>query len=448
MCPSRRNLLSFLALVTLCFAAWASADEPTPGRANVTPKPLDEKTQKGIDYLISQQHDDGGWGQGGGWRTGEKGRVEGVEVKDPPDLGNTCIAALVLIRAGNTETQGPYAANLARAVDFICHHVESADKDSLWVTDIRDTQLQSKIGRYADTFLAGLVLSELKGKLQDSPLARRADADLEKVIAKIERNQQHDGTFVGNAGWASVLSQCLCSKALNRAFQNGVVVKQESLDRDFKIAFNTAKPLAGESVYTGGTTIALSGGTLLGGAAGGIGGSASISSAGVDLYAFSAGNAVASENIKSNAGIAKQAQAVLNNPEAKDGEKEKARQELKRVDEMASVQKAALAGIVDRLGDKKFIDGFGNNGGEEFLSYMNISETLLAQGGKEWEKWDAQMSENLHRVQNSDGSWSGHHCITGRTFCTSTALLALMADRSPAPLADAIQEKKASEPTR
>jgi hypothetical protein len=79
---------------------------------------------------------------------------------------------------------------------------------------------------------------------------------------------------------------------------------------------------------------------------------------------------------------------------------------------------------------------------------MNISETLLAQGGKEWEKWDAQMSENLHRVQNSDGSWSGHHCITGRTFCTSTALLALMADRSPAPLADAIQEKKASEPTR
>ena len=43
------------------------------------------------------------------------------------------------------------------------------------------------------------------------------------------------------------------------------------------------------------------------------------------------------------------------------------------------------------------------------------------------------MTGNLDRIQNSDGSWSGHHCITGRTFCTSTALLVLMADRSPIP---------------
>jgi hypothetical protein len=44
------------------------------------------------------------------------------------------------------------------------------------------------------------------------------------------------------------------------------------------------------------------------------------------------------------------------------------------------------------------------------------------------------MTANLNRVQNGDGSWSGHHCITGRTFCTSTALLVLMADRTPIPV--------------
>ncbi len=44
------------------------------------------------------------------------------------------------------------------------------------------------------------------------------------------------------------------------------------------------------------------------------------------------------------------------------------------------------------------------------------------------------MTENLNRVQNDDGSWSGHHCITGRTFCTSTALLVLLADRTPVPV--------------
>jgi hypothetical protein len=37
-------------------------------------------------------------------------------------------------------------------------------------------------------------------------------------------------------------------------------------------------------------------------------------------------------------------------------------------------------------------------------------------------------------VQNQDGSWTGHHCITGQTFCTAAALLTLMADRTPVPV--------------
>jgi hypothetical protein len=45
------------------------------------------------------------------------------------------------------------------------------------------------------------------------------------------------------------------------------------------------------------------------------------------------------------------------------------------------------------------------------------------------------MARNLGRVQNADGSWTGHHCITGRTFCTAAALLVLTADRAPVPLA-------------
>ena len=36
------------------------------------------------------------------------------------------------------------------------------------------------------------------------------------------------------------------------------------------------------------------------------------------------------------------------------------------------------------------------------------------------------------KVQNEDGSWTGHHCITGRTFCTAAALLVMMGDRTPA----------------
>jgi hypothetical protein len=106
-----------------------------------------------------------------------------------------------------------------------------------------------------------------------------------------------------------------------------------------------------------------------------------------------------------------------------------------------------MNGIIRQLDDKQFIAGFGNNGGEEFLSYMNISEMLVVKGGAEWQSWDKSIADNLVRVQNKDGSWSGDHCITGRTFCTSAALLTLLADRAPVPLAAKIQGKEASAQT-
>ena len=80
-----------------------------------------------------------------------------------------------------------------------------------------------------------------------------------------------------------------------------------------------------------------------------------------------------------------------------------------------------------------FVAGFGSNGGEEFLSFLNISESLLIKGGKDWVDWDAKMATGLNKAQDKDGSWQGHHCITGKTFCTAGALLVLMADRTQFP---------------
>jgi len=45
-------------------------------------------------------------------------------------------------------------------------------------------------------------------------------------------------------------------------------------------------------------------------------------------------------------------------------------------------------------------------------------------------------------VQNADGSWSGHHCITGRTFCTAAALNVLTIDRSPITAVAKVELKK------
>jgi len=44
-------------------------------------------------------------------------------------------------------------------------------------------------------------------------------------------------------------------------------------------------------------------------------------------------------------------------------------------------------------------------------------------------------------IQNQDGTWTGHHCITGRTFCTSAALLVLTVDRASGSLAAGLRRR-------
>ena len=398
---------------------------PTGATAAVKPKPLSEVVDKGLAYLISQQNENGGWGQGGGWRSskGGGGRTpESGNVEDPPDVASTCMATLALLRAGHTPKEGKYAKNVVKAIEFICGHIEKSDQKSLYVTDIRDTQVQTKIGPYVDTFLASLILAEMKGRMPDEKSEKRMITALNKTIGKIEDNLKEDGTFAGNNGWASVLSQGLCSKGLNRARQAGFQVKDETLARADKQAASGLDLKTGEF---------LAGARL---------GAAAPSDAGVGIYNGAAKGGALQDSVNTNRLREVDAKRVLADAKASKENKAKAQKDLDHFAEVEKANEAAVGGLVKKLDDKQFIAGFGSNGGEEYLSYMNISETLLVKGGEEWQKWDKQVTENLDRIQNKDGSWAGQHCITGRTFCTSSALLVLMADRAPVPLAAKIKK--------
>jgi hypothetical protein len=121
--------------------------------------------------------------------------------------------------------------------------------------------------------------------------------------------------------------------------------------------------------------------------------------------------------------------------------KKEAKAALARIAANRSDLDGARKAVIKKMDDPAFVAGFGSNGGEEFLSHMNIGESLVVKGGSEWKKWDEQMTKNMDRIQNPDGSWSGHHCITGRTFCTAAALMVLTVDRAPVPLAQKISRK-------
>jgi hypothetical protein len=426
-------------------SGWTCAIEAAMRRSR-TPKPLSGAVTKGLAYLIGQQHDDGGWGQGGGWRQADQGggRVEGADVADPSDVGNTCIATLALLRAGHTPKEGKYAQNVARAIAFICKNIEKADGDSLYVTQVRNTQLQSKIGTYIDTFLASLVLAETKDAMPDQKSEQRLVAALDRTIHKIEHNQKGDGTWAGE-GWATVISQGVCTKALNRAKQAGVNVNDATLAKAEEVAKNN---LGAPTGALGGTVVlrgAATGREVASSrpAAGMMGGAGMApGDAGVPLYRSSQVVGGLQDSVNTNrqqAGAAKKVAEDPSQPEAKRGE---ARRQLKRFDEAEEALAKQTGELAGQLDNANFTAGFGSNGGEEFLSYMSISEALLVKGGKAWEQWDKKMTAGLTRAQDNDGGWSGQHCITGKTFCTAAALLVLTADRAPIPVATKMQEAK------
>ncbi len=71
------------------------------------------------------------------------------------------------------------------------------------------------------------------------------------------------------------------------------------------------------------------------------------------------------------------------------------------------------------------MDGFGSNGGEEFLSYLQTGESMVIGKDNSWQQWYDNISGRMLKIQNNDGSWNGHHCITSPVFCTATSLLIL-----------------------
>jgi hypothetical protein len=228
---------------------------------------------------------------------------------------------------------------------------------------------------------------------------------LTKVIKKIEKNQQQNGTWA-NQGWAPALTQSIASKGLNRAAQAGEKVDDQTIARVEKQA---KESFDGRGFASGGT-------------------------AGVDLY----GAAATTSSVRDSANTRAQEESDVRQKiaEAKsEAERNRYQARLDAGQKTRAAAEDAEKALIKRTEDPAFIRGFGNNGGEEFLSYMLMSEALVVKGGAEWKKWDGAITALVNGVQNQDGSWTGHHCITGRTFCTAAALLVLMADRAPVPVA-------------
>jgi Squalene-hopene cyclase C-terminal domain len=383
--------------------------QQTTGSATTSPE-VKASVEKGAKWLASVQGADGGWGQDGG-ATSHVRQNENLESKGN-DVANTAVAALALLRAGDQ-----YRPNVERAVDFILKKIEASPTDGLSITDVNQTQIQRKLGPYIDTFLASMLLARVDGTIAGANKAR-VRKGLEKCVAKIEQNQLKDGSWNIAGGWAPVLGTSLASRGLYEASKKGVEVNEQVLAR--------ADDYTVKSQKDGGSGAISS----LGGVGTGVG-PGSAPGRGGARAATETADAAISPDISGRRELS--ALAMSPTASASAGvdlyQSAQALEQLSRTAESRAKNKDEIAAINAKLSDARFVEGFGSMGGEEFFSYLNISDSLKRTGGKEWSDWHSKITQKTLKLQNNDGTWAGHHCITGRVAVTSAAILNLTSDR-------------------
>lgn len=375
----------------------------TIGHELPEPGPIDPFMDKAIEYLVAAQHENGGWGGGSHARQNERD-PHAVQV----DPGSTSFAAMALMRAGHTPFSGKYKEAVLKATKYVVGAVEEAAEEGPRITSLQGTQLQSKLGQIIDTSMASQFLARVLPLTEPDPtLQKRVEAALDKCIRKIEASQGEDGGWT-TQGWAPVLQSSMNNQALELAQVAGRKVDETVLKRSREYQRRDVDANTGS-----------------------VGGAKASDAAGVSFYAGAATQrATAKDASEVERALEQAKEKGIVPPSAKvDADTltkigysaDQARDKAEAWQQNDALQR--------RLDDQNYLSGFGNNGGEEFISYMMSSESIVITGGDTWTKWNQKMHTMFEKIQNADGSWSGHHCITSPVICTAAALLCLTADR-------------------
>ncbi len=351
---------------------------------------------RGLDWVANAQQNNGGWGSGSHARQ---------DVRDPhavsTDPATTAMVSMALLRTGNTLNKGQYAHQLKKSTEYLLRAVETAQPNSSTITSLTGTQIQNKLGSNIDVILTSQYLTNLLDHTgNDVALRARVKRALEVCVTKIQRAQSANGSSEGS-GWAGVLQSSFATNALEAAEAQGAKVDDEALSRAREFQKKNYDAKSGNV------------NTDLG--------------AGVVLYSVSG----------STRASAKEARKVQEEMEKakKDGRlSESAAPSVATLEKIGFAKDEAIKYATAyevynsakvQAQSEEVISGFGNNGGEEFLSYLQTGESMIIGKDNGWTRWYHNTSGRLLQIQNNDGSWNGHHCITSPAFCTATCLLIL-----------------------
>jgi hypothetical protein len=317
------------------------------------------------------------------------------------DAATTSMVAMAILRSGSSLSGGPYSSQLRKALNYLLKQVEESSPNSLNITSETGTQPQIKLGQNIDVVLTSQFLTNILDELgNDKNLRGRVVRCNQVCISKIQKGQTASGSLQG-AGWAGVLQSSFATNALETAKDKGLAVDETKLEKAKEYQKSNF------DVKTNNVTTE--------------------DAAGVVLYSVSGtGRASAKEARRAKDIIekAKKENKIESSaPVSTENLKKAGMSESEALRYGAAYQINVAAN--EQAQQDNVMNGFGSNGGEEFLSYLQTGEGLIMSKDQGWKNWYDNISGRLVRIQNNDGSWNGHHCITSPVFCTATSLLIL-----------------------
>lgn len=351
--------------------------------------------EKALKWMAAEQLQDGSYY--GGYHSTQN------ILKDPNAKGDpatTAMVAIAFLKSGSTPFAGPYADQLSKAHNYLVNTVESCSESDPNITKITGTQPQVKLGANIDVSLTSQYLTNVLPEFaNDTNETSRIKRCITKCVNKISRNQNVNGSFNG-AGWAGVLQTSITNNALEAAKSAGVQFDTTVLEksRQYQIGLYDANT---ESVST-------------------------TDGAGITLYSISStgrASAKTSYEAKKIVKDAKKAGLIDSDDVSVDNLVSSGLTKTEAMKYTAAYKTNSAASAMAMNED--VMKGFGNNGGEEFYSYLQTGEGLYISKDKAWETWYKNVIGRLVSIQLEDGNWQGHHCITSPVFCTATCTLIL-----------------------
>jgi hypothetical protein len=358
--PARPACPAGLACLAGLLAAASPTAAPAQAPSPILPRHVDQATvqalDRGLSYLAGTQRQDGSW------------------VGSPQGGSYPCVmtglAGLALMANGSTPTEGKYADNISRAMEFLLRCGEKTrmvkdGKELCVLSSETGNEMRSMYGHgFAMLFLTQCYGCELSPR--DSARVRRV---LEGAANLISASQSTLGGWYyspeSNADEGSVTVTQM--QPLRAARDAGIKVNKQTIDRAVGYL---EKSEVREPDGTSGIAYQASQ------ARGGGGGARPPISAAAVVVLFSGGKY-----------------------------------------ESDAFAKRCLEYTRRRYKND------GNYQGHYFYSHMYISQAMYQAGGKDWDDYFPWFRDKLKQTQSADGSWEGDG--VGRTYGTAIACLIL-----------------------